>query len=202
MRAFAEAWPDATAIGQQAVGQLPWRHNVVLLTKLKARELRLQYAEAAVTHGWSRNVLVRTSLLTSLVSTPACSSACVQSLLTMDAPPKPRRRARRAREGPQGSVDRRNLQWRVGSMNESTGPTEAGPVHRCRPACRSGLDRCGLSPQRITRRTGSPRRSWLAQPRYERSPWRSRQSGTRTAGSSRENAGPHSDRAWLRVRIR
>ena len=31
MRAFAEAWPDA-AIVQQAVGQLPWGHNIVLLT--------------------------------------------------------------------------------------------------------------------------------------------------------------------------
>jgi len=29
MRAFAEAWPDA-AIVQQAVGQLPWGHNLVL----------------------------------------------------------------------------------------------------------------------------------------------------------------------------
>jgi predicted nuclease of restriction endonuclease-like (RecB) superfamily len=34
MRAFAEAWPDA-AIVQQAVGQLPWGHNLVLLTRLK-----------------------------------------------------------------------------------------------------------------------------------------------------------------------
>ncbi len=34
MRAFAEAWPDF-AIGQQPVGQLPWGHNLVLLTKLK-----------------------------------------------------------------------------------------------------------------------------------------------------------------------
>ena len=33
MRAFAEAWPDA-AIVQQAVGQLPWGHNLVLLTRV------------------------------------------------------------------------------------------------------------------------------------------------------------------------
>jgi predicted nuclease of restriction endonuclease-like (RecB) superfamily len=37
MRAFAEAWPDA-AIVQQAVGQLPWGHNLVLLDKLKTEE--------------------------------------------------------------------------------------------------------------------------------------------------------------------
>lgn len=56
MRAFAEAWPDA-AIVQQAVGQLPWGHNLVLLSKLKASEIRLAYAQAAIEHGWSRNVL-------------------------------------------------------------------------------------------------------------------------------------------------
>lgn len=57
MRAFAEAWPEE-AIVQQAVGQLPWGHNIALLTKLKDPDLRLAYAEAAVEFGWSRNVLV------------------------------------------------------------------------------------------------------------------------------------------------
>ena len=56
MRAFAEAWPDAEIV-QQAVGQLPWGHNLVLLTKLKTSERRLAYAQRAIEHGWSRNVL-------------------------------------------------------------------------------------------------------------------------------------------------
>ena len=56
MRAFAEAWPDP-AIVQQAVGQLPWGHNIVLLTRLKSPEWRLAYAQQAIQHGWSRNVL-------------------------------------------------------------------------------------------------------------------------------------------------
>lgn len=56
MRAFAEAWPDP-AIVQQAVGQLPWGHNLVLLTRLKDPEQRLAYARSASEHGWSRNVL-------------------------------------------------------------------------------------------------------------------------------------------------
>lgn len=56
MRAFAQAWPDR-AIVQQAVGQLPWGHNLVLLGKLKNAEQRLAYAQRAITHGWSRNVL-------------------------------------------------------------------------------------------------------------------------------------------------
>lgn len=56
MRAFAEAWPDAEIV-QQAVGQLPWGHNLVLLSRLKDPEERLAYARSAITHGWSRNVL-------------------------------------------------------------------------------------------------------------------------------------------------
>ena len=56
MRAFAQAWPDA-AIVQQAVGQLPWGHNLVLLAKLKTKQQRLNYALRAVAHGWSRTVL-------------------------------------------------------------------------------------------------------------------------------------------------
>jgi predicted nuclease of restriction endonuclease-like (RecB) superfamily len=56
MRAFAEAWPDAEIV-QQAVGQLPWGHNLVLLTRLKDAQQRLAYAQSAIAHGWSRNVL-------------------------------------------------------------------------------------------------------------------------------------------------
>jgi predicted nuclease of restriction endonuclease-like (RecB) superfamily len=61
MRAFAEAWPITAAspsIVQQPVAQIPWGHNLVLLTKLKTPEQRLWYARKTITHGWSRNVLV------------------------------------------------------------------------------------------------------------------------------------------------
>jgi predicted nuclease of restriction endonuclease-like (RecB) superfamily len=56
MRAFAEAWPDAEIV-QQAVGQLPWGHNLVLLTRLKDAQQRLAYAQSVIAHGWSRNLL-------------------------------------------------------------------------------------------------------------------------------------------------
>jgi predicted nuclease of restriction endonuclease-like (RecB) superfamily len=56
MRAFAEAWPDAEIV-QQAVGQLPWGHNLVLLTKLKERRTAPGLCPRAIEHGWSRNVL-------------------------------------------------------------------------------------------------------------------------------------------------
>jgi predicted nuclease of restriction endonuclease-like (RecB) superfamily len=65
MRAFAEAWPEAEIV-QQAVGQLPWGHNLVLLTRLKDPGRRLAYAQSAIAHGWSRNVLnihIETGLL-------------------------------------------------------------------------------------------------------------------------------------------
>jgi len=65
MRAFAQNWPDQ-AIVQQAVGQLPWGHNLVLLSKLADAEARLWYAAKCLEHNWSRNVLrmqIETGLL-------------------------------------------------------------------------------------------------------------------------------------------
>lgn len=56
MRSFAEEWPDS-AIVQQAVAQLPWGQNLLLLTKLKNRKEREWYAAKAIEHGWSRNVM-------------------------------------------------------------------------------------------------------------------------------------------------
>jgi predicted nuclease of restriction endonuclease-like (RecB) superfamily len=56
MRAFAAAWPDP-AIAQARLAQLPWYHQIALLEKLPAADLRLWYAEHAVNQGWSRDVL-------------------------------------------------------------------------------------------------------------------------------------------------
>jgi predicted nuclease of restriction endonuclease-like (RecB) superfamily len=59
MRSFAENWADfeQNPIVQQAVGQIPWGHNLVLLTKLNEPQARLDYARLCIEHGWSRNVL-------------------------------------------------------------------------------------------------------------------------------------------------
>ncbi len=57
MRTFAEAWPDYEFV-QQAVAQLPWGHNLVLLEKLPGPETRRWYAAKAIENSWSRNVLV------------------------------------------------------------------------------------------------------------------------------------------------
>ncbi len=57
MRAFAEAWPDSEFV-QEVLAQLPWYHHLALLDKLKTVEDRRWYAAQAITHNWSRNVLV------------------------------------------------------------------------------------------------------------------------------------------------
>lgn len=57
MRAFAQAWPDASFV-QEVLAQLPWYHQLALLDKLSSPEARGWYAARAIEHGWSRNVLV------------------------------------------------------------------------------------------------------------------------------------------------
>ena len=57
MAKFAAAYPSSEFV-QQAVAQIPWGHNVVLLDKLSHQEERLWYAEKVSENGWSRNVLV------------------------------------------------------------------------------------------------------------------------------------------------
>jgi len=57
MRAFAEAWPDADFV-QAVLAQLPWYHQIALLDKLKTPDERSWYAQKAIEHNWSRNVLV------------------------------------------------------------------------------------------------------------------------------------------------
>jgi predicted nuclease of restriction endonuclease-like (RecB) superfamily len=57
MRAFAEAYPDEQIV-QRIAAQIPWRHNQVLLDKLKNPEQRLWYAQKSFENGWSRDILV------------------------------------------------------------------------------------------------------------------------------------------------
>lgn len=42
----------------QAVAEIPWGHNTVLVEKVKDPVARLWYAQQTIEHGWSRNVLV------------------------------------------------------------------------------------------------------------------------------------------------
>jgi len=70
MRAFYLGWTDDVRNLQQPVGELdgrnlpqpaaeiPWGHNIQLITKLKDPAVRLWYARQTLEHGWSRAVLV------------------------------------------------------------------------------------------------------------------------------------------------
>lgn len=57
MRAFAEAWPNESIV-QGPLAQITWYHNIALLEKASSTDQRLWYAQQAVEHGWSRNILV------------------------------------------------------------------------------------------------------------------------------------------------
>ena len=56
MRAFAEAWPDQQFVHQSGA-QIPWKHNCIILDKLKDPNERLWYIQKTIENGWSRNVL-------------------------------------------------------------------------------------------------------------------------------------------------
>lgn len=56
MRQFAESWSDYEFV-QRAVAQIPWRTNIVLMTKLKDKEERIWYAHETIQNGWSRDIL-------------------------------------------------------------------------------------------------------------------------------------------------
>jgi len=57
MRAFAEAWPDAEIVHQLGA-QIPWRHNCLLLDRVKDLKTREFYIRKTVEHGWSLSVLM------------------------------------------------------------------------------------------------------------------------------------------------
>ena len=56
MARFAKVWSEA-AIGQQAVDQLPWGHNILIMTVLSEPNVREWYIRKTIENGWSRSVL-------------------------------------------------------------------------------------------------------------------------------------------------
>lgn len=57
MRAFANTWPDEEIV-QRCAGQIPWRHNQILIDKLNTLEERIWYAQKSLENAWSRDILV------------------------------------------------------------------------------------------------------------------------------------------------
>ena len=56
MKRFAQEY-SFEAIGQQAIDQLPWGHNITLMYEVSDKDEREFYIKKAKEHGWSRNVL-------------------------------------------------------------------------------------------------------------------------------------------------
>lgn len=56
MRKFAQAYPDREIV-QRVAALIPWRHNQVLLDKVKEYDQRLWYAQKSLENSWSRDIL-------------------------------------------------------------------------------------------------------------------------------------------------
>lgn len=56
MKRFAQEY-SFEAIGQQAIDQLPWGHNITLMYEVPDKKEREFYIKKVKEHGWSRNVL-------------------------------------------------------------------------------------------------------------------------------------------------
>lgn len=57
MKRFAEEY-SSDAIGQQAVDQLPWGHNITLMYAVPNKQEREFYIQKVREYGWSRNILM------------------------------------------------------------------------------------------------------------------------------------------------
>ncbi len=57
MRQWFQFWSVESAIGQQLVAQIPWGHNLVIISKIKTTEQALFYVQKTIQNNWSRVVL-------------------------------------------------------------------------------------------------------------------------------------------------
>lgn len=57
MRQWFQFWSVAPAIGQQLVAQIPWGHNLVIISKVKNAVEALYYVQKTMENNWSRAVL-------------------------------------------------------------------------------------------------------------------------------------------------
>ena len=57
MKKFYLEYKDDEKV-QRCVAQLPWRHNIVLMSRLRDNKVRMIYVDACVKNGWSRDALI------------------------------------------------------------------------------------------------------------------------------------------------
>ncbi len=59
MRQWFQFWSTGSAIGQQLVAQIPWGHNLVIISKAKGMDEALFYVQNTIHNNWSRAVLTQ-----------------------------------------------------------------------------------------------------------------------------------------------
>ena len=57
MKKFYQEYKNDKLV-QHTVAQIPWRHNIILMSKIKDNKIRKIYAEATIKNGWSSDMLV------------------------------------------------------------------------------------------------------------------------------------------------
>lgn len=57
MKKFYLEYKDNELV-QRCVAQVPWGHNIVLMSKIKDKEIRTIYVESIIKNGWSKDMLV------------------------------------------------------------------------------------------------------------------------------------------------
>lgn len=57
MRQWFLFWSEASPIGQQLVAQIPWGHNILIVSKSKSIDEAVFYAQKTIQNNWSRAVL-------------------------------------------------------------------------------------------------------------------------------------------------
>jgi predicted nuclease of restriction endonuclease-like (RecB) superfamily len=57
MRQWFHFWSTGSAIGQQLVAQIPWGHNLVIITKIQNTDEAMFYVQKTIQNNWSRSVL-------------------------------------------------------------------------------------------------------------------------------------------------
>jgi predicted nuclease of restriction endonuclease-like (RecB) superfamily len=57
MRQWYRFWVEEPAIARQLVSQIPWRHNLVIISKIKHIEEAKFYVQKTIQNNWSRVIL-------------------------------------------------------------------------------------------------------------------------------------------------
>jgi predicted nuclease of restriction endonuclease-like (RecB) superfamily len=57
MRQWFRFWSTEPAIAQQLVAQIPWGHNLVIISKIKSTQEAIFYVQKTIQNNWSRAVL-------------------------------------------------------------------------------------------------------------------------------------------------